>query len=85
MNPEGGEEHWLNKWEQECAESIENQPNFEQSVVTESNSAHTKIWSAFQGSATAVAQLYRGIKVCKHSWKISKKIKGFLIVLIFFV
>lgn len=61
MNPEGGEENWLSNWEQECAESIENQPNYEQSVVTESNGAHSKIWSAFQGSATAVAQLYRGM------------------------
>lgn len=60
MNPEGGEENWLSNWEQECAESIETQPNYEQSMTTESNGAHTKIWSAFQGSATAVAQLYRG-------------------------
>lgn len=61
MNPEGGEETWLSNWEQECAESIETQPNYEQSMTMESNSAHSKIWSAFQGSATAVAQLYRGM------------------------
>lgn len=66
MNPEGGEENWLSNWEQECADSIENQPNYEQSTVTESNSAHTKIWSAFQGSATAVAQLYRGMILIKN-------------------
>lgn len=65
MNPEGGEENWLSNWEQECAESIEKQPNYEQLMMTESNSTQTKLWSAFQGSATAVAKLYRGIALLK--------------------
>lgn len=60
MNTENNEESWLSNWEQECANSIEEQPNYEQSLITENNNAQTKIWSSFQDSATAVAQLYRG-------------------------
>ncbi|KAJ8916803.1 hypothetical protein NQ315_005810 [Exocentrus adspersus] len=59
MNGEGGDENWLSSWEQQCAESLEEQPNFEQSLISESNNTNRKIWTSFQDSATAVAQLYR--------------------------
>lgn len=60
MNGEGGDESWLNSWEQQCADSIEEEPDYEQSLLTESDSLHTKVWTSFQDSATAIAQLYRG-------------------------
>lgn len=60
MNSESNEDTWLSSWEQECANAIDEQPNHEQSLISENNNAQTKIWSSFQDSATAVAQLYRG-------------------------
>lgn len=60
MNGDGDNETWLTGWEQECADEIEEQPDYEQTFVTESDNSHRKIWSAFQDSATAIAQLYRG-------------------------
>lgn len=60
MNGDGDNETWLTGWEQECADEIEEQPDYEQSFVTEQDSSHRKIWTAFQDSATAIAQLYRG-------------------------
>ncbi|XP_056634277.1 HUWE1-associated protein modifying stress responses [Diorhabda carinulata] len=59
MNGESGEDNWLTSWEQQCADSLEEQPNFEQNLISETNNFQTKIWSSFQDSAAAVAQLYR--------------------------
>lgn len=63
MNGDGENESWLTGWEQECADEIEEQPDYEQSFVTETDNSHRKIWTAFQDSATAIAQLYRGRSV----------------------
>lgn len=60
MNGDGDNETWLTGWEQECADEIEEQPDYEQTFVSETDSSHRKIWTAFQDSATAIAQLYRG-------------------------
>lgn len=57
---DGDNETWLSGWEQECAHEIEEQPDYEQTFVTETDNSHRKIWTAFQDSATAIAQLYRG-------------------------
>ncbi|XP_044759613.1 UPF0472 protein C16orf72 [Coccinella septempunctata] len=60
MNPDDHEENnWLNGWEQQCVESIEEQPDYEQSLNAESDHSSTKIWNGFQESATHIAQLYR--------------------------
>ncbi|KAJ8969126.1 hypothetical protein NQ317_007799 [Molorchus minor] len=59
MNGEGGDESWLTSWEQQCVDSMEEQPNYEQSLIGETNISQTKTWTSFQDSATAVAQLYR--------------------------
>ncbi|CAG9856441.1 unnamed protein product [Phyllotreta striolata] len=59
MNGNDGEDIWLNSWEQQCADSLDQQPNYEQNLITESNNYQTRLWSSFQDSATAVAQLYR--------------------------
>lgn len=60
MNGGGDEETWLSGWEKQCADEIEEQPDYEQNFITESDNSHRKIWAAFQESATAIAQLYRG-------------------------
>nr|CAH7743037.1 unnamed protein product [Callosobruchus chinensis] len=59
MSGEGGDEDWLNSWEQQCSDAMEEQPNYEQSLISECSNSHSKIWSSFQESASAVAQLYR--------------------------
>lgn len=60
MNGDGDGEPWLSGWEQQCADSVDEQPDYEQSLRDESETSHTRIWSAFQDSAAAIAQLYRG-------------------------
>ncbi|XP_008197096.1 HUWE1-associated protein modifying stress responses isoform X1 [Tribolium castaneum] len=59
MNGDGDSESWLSGWEQQCADSVDEQPDFEQSLRDESENSHTRIWTAFQDSAAAIAQLYR--------------------------
>ncbi|XP_017781587.1 PREDICTED: UPF0472 protein C16orf72 homolog isoform X2 [Nicrophorus vespilloides] len=59
MNGEGDGQSWLTGWEQQCADSIEEQPDFEQTLTLESDDSQRKIWNVFQDSATAIAQLYR--------------------------
>lgn len=60
-------ESWLSGWEQQCADDIEAQPDFEQSLTAESDSSHRKMWSIFQDSATSIAQLYRDRSDVQHS------------------
>lgn len=57
---DGDGESWLTGWEQQCADIIEGQPDYEQSLTIEADNSHRKIWTVFQDSATAIAQLYRG-------------------------
>lgn len=59
MNPDG-EENWLTSWEQQCISSCDEQPNYEQILIKETDSIHRTVWATFQDSATAIAQLYRG-------------------------
>ncbi|KAI4455802.1 hypothetical protein MML48_8g00010551 [Holotrichia oblita] len=56
---DGDGESWLTGWEQQCADIIEGQPDYEQSLTIEADNSHRKIWTVFQDSATAIAQLYR--------------------------
>lgn len=59
MNPDG-DENWLTGWEQQCINSCDEQPDYEQIFVKETDSTHRTVWTTFQDSATAIAQLYRG-------------------------
>lgn len=59
MNGEDGDDNWLTGWEQQCAEAIENQPDYDQSLALENENFQRKVWTSFQDSATAIAQLYR--------------------------
>lgn len=60
MSGHGDGDNWLSSWEKHCIDSIEEQPNYEQLLITDTDTSHRKIWIAFQDSATSIAQLYRG-------------------------
>lgn len=61
MNGEDREEAWitLTGYEQQCAESIEIQPDPDLCLNTELENSNSRLWGCFQESATAIAQLYR--------------------------
>lgn len=60
---EHGPEHWFSKWERQClAEAEREEPNEE---AVDQN--QEKLWHLFQNSATAVAQLYKGLWVEKET------------------
>uniref|UniRef100_A0A672K1R5 HUWE1 associated protein modifying stress responses a n=1 Tax=Sinocyclocheilus grahami TaxID=75366 RepID=A0A672K1R5_SINGR len=54
---EHGPEHWFSKWERQCLAEAEREEPSEEEV--EQN--QEKLWHLFQNSATAVAQLYKGL------------------------
>ncbi|XP_022917127.1 HUWE1-associated protein modifying stress responses [Onthophagus taurus] len=56
---DGDGDSWLSVWEQQCADLIEEQPDYEQSLTIESDNSHRKLWMVFQDAATSIAQLYR--------------------------
>lgn len=54
----GGEESWL---EEQCHREIHGQHDeYEREYVRQRDNNLSTVWGAFQDSATAVAQLYRG-------------------------
>lgn len=59
MDNEDDEGNWLSSWEQQCGDSIEEQPDYEQNLITEIDMGQRRMWNSFQDSATAIAQLYR--------------------------
>ncbi|KAL1494359.1 hypothetical protein ABEB36_009970 [Hypothenemus hampei] len=59
MSGEDDHVSWLNGWEQQCAEVIENQPDYDQTLSDENEHFQRRVWTSFQDSATAIAQLYR--------------------------
>ena len=54
---------WISNWERQCEIELENEPDLESQVQSERDLATQKLWHLFQNSATAVAQLFKGI-VC---------------------
>lgn len=59
----GGEESWF---EEQCHREISGQNDeYEREFVRQSDNNLSTVWGAFQDSATAVAQLYRG--KCKQA------------------
>lgn len=54
---EHGPELWFSKWERQClAEADQDEPSEE-----DTEQSPQKLWHLFQNSATAVAQLYKGL------------------------
>lgn len=61
---EHGPEHWFSKWERQClAEAEQGDPKEE-----ETEQSQQKLWHLFQNSATAVAQLYKGLYQVYRDW-----------------
>lgn len=79
MNPDG-EENWLTGWEQQCISSCDEQPDYEQILIKETDSTHRTVWNTFQDSATAIAQLYRGNCINKSHFTISLTYLGVFIL-----
>ncbi|GAB1602405.1 UPF0472 protein C16orf72 homolog [Argonauta hians] len=52
-------ENWLNHFESQCLQELDAEPNMEERLQSEREYAAQKLWSAFQNSATAIAQMYR--------------------------
>ncbi|KAH1025315.1 hypothetical protein HUJ05_010060 [Dendroctonus ponderosae] len=70
MNGEDEHEIWLSGWEQQCCEAIQNQPAYEQSLAAENEYFQRRVWTSFQDSATAIAQLYREVKANSEKVKV---------------
>lgn len=69
-------EPWLNEFEEECLEELEtSETNMEETYQKDTDFAMQKLFLQFQNSATAIAQLYKGI--------LFKGFFGFKVVLIF--
>lgn len=54
---EHGPEHWFSSWERQCLADAEHGEPSEEEV----DQNREKLWHLFQNSATAVAQLYKGL------------------------
>lgn len=80
MNGEDGDENWLTGWEQQCAESIESEPDYDQRLAEENENFQRRIWTDFQDSATAIAQLYRGL--LRYCINIAVSFKAFFLQLL---
>lgn len=55
-------DNWLNSFEEECIEELHSETNMEEALEKQQELAEQKLWLQFQNSATAIAQLYKGIK-----------------------
>lgn len=70
---DGDGESWLTGWEQQCADVVEGQPDYEQSLTIEADNSLRKIWTVFQDSATAIAQLYRGKSLISDGLRVLRR------------
>ena len=54
-------EHWFTSWERECLRDAERHVDDEEDrIAADREQTAQRLWLAFQNSATAVAQLYKG-------------------------
>ena len=54
-------DNWLNSFEEECIEELHSETNMEEALEKQRELSEQKLWLQFQNSATAIAQLYKGI------------------------
>lgn len=50
---------WYANWEQQCVEAIEAEPDYENQLHNQKELYTHQIWSGFQSTASAIAQLYK--------------------------
>ena len=53
-------ENWLSGFEDQCLENFDSETKMEDTLQRETDFAFQKLFSQFQNSATAIAQLYKG-------------------------
>lgn len=51
---------WYSNWEEQCVESIESEVDYEHQLHNEKELNSQQMWSKFQTTASAIAQLYKG-------------------------
>ncbi|KTG01438.1 hypothetical protein cypCar_00045170 [Cyprinus carpio] len=69
---EHGPEHWFSKWERQCLAEAEREEPSEEEV----DQNQEKLWHLFQNSATAVAQLYKGLSGAMASISVRSSTPG---------
>jgi len=52
---------WYSSWEQQCVEAIESEPDCESQLHNAKELYSQQMWMSFQTTASAIAQLYKGI------------------------
>jgi len=55
---------WYSSWEQQCVEAIESEPDCESQLHNAKELYSQQMWMSFQTTASAIAQLYKGICLC---------------------
>ena len=60
-------ENWLSGFEDQCLEDFDSETKMEDTLQRETEFSLQKLFSQFQNSATAIAQLYKGIVLEKIS------------------
>lgn len=52
---------YISNWEQQCINQLEAEQDLEGQFTTEKELVNHNIWCSFQNTATAIAQLYKGL------------------------
>jgi len=52
--------NWYSNWEQQCVEALESEPDYENQLHNEKELYSQQMWTKFQTTASAIAQLYKG-------------------------
>ncbi|XP_033323867.1 HUWE1-associated protein modifying stress responses isoform X2 [Megalopta genalis] len=50
---------WYSNWEQQCVEALEAEPDYETQLHSEKELYTQQMWTSFQTTASAIAQLYK--------------------------
>lgn len=50
---------WYSNWEQQCVEALEAEPDYETQLHNEKELYSQQMWTSFQTTASAIAQLYK--------------------------
>ncbi|KAL6440817.1 telomere attrition and p53 response 1 protein isoform X1 [Cataglyphis hispanica] len=50
---------WYSNWEQQCVEALESEPDYENQLHNEKELYSQQMWTKFQTTASAIAQLYK--------------------------
>jgi len=61
-------DHWITKWEEQCIEELESEPDLQQQIQSDKDLAAQKLWMLFQNTATAIAQMYKDRQQGVSQW-----------------